>query len=57
LVIGGFAVGAAVAFATLAAADTDLSSVVDAEISSLNSIFDAEAVLSGIPLRPAPVLS
>jgi hypothetical protein len=30
--------------------DTDLSPVVDAEISSVNSLFDTEAVLSGIPV-------
>jgi hypothetical protein len=44
--IGGFAVGAAVAFAPLAAAD-DLTTAVDSEISSLNSIFDTEALLAG----------
>ncbi len=49
-VVGGFTVGAAVAFAPLAAADTDISPVVEAELSSLNSLFDTEAVLSGIPL-------
>ena len=50
LVIGGLAVGAAMAFAPLAAADTDISPVFEAELSSLNSLFDTEAVLSGIPL-------
>ena len=49
-VISGVAVGAAVAFAPLAAADTDISPVFEAELSSLNSLFDTEAVLSGIPL-------
>jgi hypothetical protein len=49
-VVGSFAVVAAVAFSPLAAADTaDISSIVDTEISSVNSLFDTEAVLSGIP--------
>jgi len=45
-VIGGFAAGAALAFAPLAAAD-DLTSTVSSEISSLNSIFTFEADLAG----------
>jgi len=45
-VLGGFALGAAVAFAPLASAD-DLTTVVDSEISSLNSIFTTEADLAG----------
>jgi hypothetical protein len=49
-VVGGFAVGAAVAFAPLAAADpTDITSTVDTEITSLNSLFTAEADLAGVP--------
>jgi hypothetical protein len=40
----GFAVGAAVAFAPLAAADpTDITSTADSEITSLNSLFTSEA--------------
>jgi hypothetical protein len=45
-VLGGFAAGAAVAFAPLASAD-DLTSVLDTEISSLNSIFTTEATIAG----------
>jgi hypothetical protein len=49
-VVGGFAVGAAVAFAPLAAADpTDITSTVDSEITSLNSLFTADADLAGVP--------
>lgn len=48
-VVGGFAVGAALAFAPLAAAEpTDtLTNVVDHEISSMNSLFTFEATLAG----------
>jgi hypothetical protein len=42
--VGGFAVGAAVTFAPLAAADT---TTVDSEISLLNSLFSGEAALAG----------
>jgi hypothetical protein len=45
-VAGGFAVGAALAFAPLASAD-DLTPVVDSEISMLNSLFDSEAAIAG----------
>ncbi|MFZ3307174.1 MAG: hypothetical protein WB967_19090 [Mycobacterium sp.] len=45
-VVGGFAVGAALAFAPLASAD-DLTTTVDSEISLLNSIFTTEATLAG----------
>jgi hypothetical protein len=47
-VVGGFAVGAAVAFAPLASAD-DLTGIVDSEISSLNSVFTEETTLAGVP--------
>jgi hypothetical protein len=45
-VVGGFAVGAALASAPIASAD-DLTSIVDSEISLSNSIFDSEAALAG----------
>jgi len=45
-VVGGFAVGAALAFAPLASAD-DLTPVIDSEISSLNSLFTLDADLAG----------
>jgi hypothetical protein len=54
-VVGGIAVGVVLAFAPLATADTDLSPVVDAEISSLNSLFDTEAFLSGVPVDTAGI--
>jgi hypothetical protein len=44
--VGGFAVAAALASAPLASAD-DLTSTVDSEIASLNSIFDSEASIAG----------
>jgi hypothetical protein len=47
-VVGGFAVGAALSFAPLAAADTPITSTVDSEITSLNSLFTDEADLAGI---------
>jgi hypothetical protein len=43
----GFATGAALALAPLAAADTPITSTVDSEIGSLNSIFDTQAALAG----------
>jgi len=43
----GFATGAALTFAPLATADTPITTTVDSEISSLNSIFDGEAALAG----------
>jgi hypothetical protein len=45
-VVGGFAVGAAVAFAPLASAD-DLTTTVDSEISSLNNTFQGDTFLTG----------
>jgi hypothetical protein len=48
-VIGSFAAGAALAFAPLAAADpTDITSTVDAEIASINSLFEAQANAAGV---------
>jgi hypothetical protein len=47
-VVGGFAAGAALALAPVAAAD-DLTSTVDSEISTLNSLFTGEADLAGVP--------
>ena len=44
--MGLIAAGAALAFAPFASAD-DLTTTVDAEISSLNSIFEAEAAVAG----------
>jgi hypothetical protein len=44
--VGGFAVAAALASAPLASAD-DLTSTVDSEIASLNSIFESEAASAG----------
>jgi hypothetical protein len=46
VVVGGFAVGAALTLAPLASADT-LGDAVDSEITSLNSLFDSEAALAG----------
>ena len=45
-VVAGFAAAAALAFAPLAAAD-DLTTTVDSEITSLNSIFETEAAIAG----------
>jgi len=42
-----FACGAAMALAPLASADTPITSTVESEISSLNSIFESEAALAG----------
>lgn len=47
-VVGGFAVGAALAFAPLASAD-DLTSVLDSEIASENSLFQLDTTLAGVP--------
>ena len=47
-VVGGFTVGAAVAFAPLAAADpTEITTTVDSEVSSLNALFTVDADLAG----------
>jgi hypothetical protein len=46
-VLGGFAAGAALTFAPLASADP-LTTTVDSEISSLNSLFVGEADLAGV---------
>jgi hypothetical protein len=45
-VVGGFAVAAALTSAPLASAD-DLTTTVDSEIASLNSIFESEAAIAG----------
>ena len=45
-VVGGFAVAAALTSAPLASAD-DLTTTVDGEIASLNSIFESEAAIAG----------
>jgi hypothetical protein len=45
-VVGGFAVAAALTSAPLATAD-DLTTTVDSEIASLNSIFESEAAIAG----------
>jgi hypothetical protein len=48
-VVGGFAVGAAVTLAPLASADiTDITTTVDSEITSLNSMFVTDATLFGV---------
>jgi hypothetical protein len=47
-VVGGFAVGAALAFAPLASADT-LTSTVDSEVALLNSLFLSDTTLAGVP--------
>jgi hypothetical protein len=48
-VVGGFAVGAALTFAPLASADTDITSTVDSEITLLNTLFTGEADLTSVP--------
>lgn len=49
-VAGGFAVGAALAFAPLAAAEVDpLVPFVDSEVSAMNALFVSEATLAGVP--------
>jgi hypothetical protein len=45
----GFATGAALAFAPFASADTPITSTVDSEIASLNSIFASQAAAAGVP--------
>jgi hypothetical protein len=45
-VVGGFAVAAALTSAPLASAD-DLTTTVDSEIASLNSLFESEAAIAG----------
>lgn len=46
--VGGFAVGAALTLAPLASADpTEITTTVDSEIASLNSLFTSEAALAG----------
>jgi hypothetical protein len=47
-VVGGFAVGAALTLAPLAAADTPITSTLEGEIASLNSLFSDEASLTGV---------
>jgi hypothetical protein len=47
-VVGGFAVGAALTLAPLASADTPITSTLDSEIASMNSLFTDEADLAGI---------
>jgi hypothetical protein len=47
-VVGGFAVGAAVAFAPLASADTPITSTLDSEITELNTLFTGEADIAGV---------
>lgn len=44
----GIATGAAMAFAPLAAADTPITTTVDSEITSLNSMFTSDATLFGV---------
>jgi hypothetical protein len=46
-VVGGFAVGAALASAPIASAD-NLTSIVDTEISSLNALFTVDTDLAGV---------
>ena len=46
-VLGSFIAGAALACAPLASAD-DLTTTVDAEIASLNSLFESQATLAGV---------
>jgi hypothetical protein len=45
--VGSFVTGAALAFAPLAAAD-DLTTTLDSEIASLNSLFESQAALAGV---------
>jgi hypothetical protein len=45
--VGSFVAGAALAFAPLASAD-DLTTTVDSEIASLNSLFESQAALAGV---------
>lgn len=46
-VVGSFAAGAALALAPLAAADTFDPSILDGEISSMNSLFESQAAVAG----------
>jgi hypothetical protein len=46
-VVSSLAAGAALAFAPLAAADDGVTSTLDSEIASMNSLFEAEAALAG----------
>jgi hypothetical protein len=47
-VVGGFAAGAALALAPLASADpVEITSTVDSEITSLNSLFSTDVLLAG----------
>jgi hypothetical protein len=46
--LASLAVGAALAFAPFAGADTDITSTIDSEIASLNGIFQGEADLAGV---------
>jgi hypothetical protein len=48
-VAAGFATGAALALAPLASADTPITSTVESEIASLNSLFDSQVALAGLP--------
>ena len=49
-VVGGFAVGAALTLAPLASADTPVDpSILDSEISSLNSLFSLDTSIAGVP--------
>jgi hypothetical protein len=47
-VVGGFAVGAALTLAPLASADNGITSTLDTEIASFNSLFTDEADLAGV---------
>ena len=47
-VVGGFAVGAALTLAPLASADNPITSTLDTEIASSNSLFTDEADLAGV---------
>src|ERR1700744_4193976 len=49
-VVGGFAVGAALTLAPLASADTPVDpSILDSEISSLNSLFAIDTSIASVP--------
>jgi hypothetical protein len=49
-VVGGFAVGEALSFAPLASADpTEITTIVGSEISLLDSQFQLDALLAGVP--------
>jgi hypothetical protein len=47
--VGGFAIGTALAFAPLASADTPITSTLDSEIASLNSLFQFDATYASVP--------